>query len=147
MKLITISIVMIILCTMVLGATAPTDSDTSILVHQISEEHKTTRQFIANTVVEKEDKFFNEFMKKADGYQQEFQDMIDSAILKLGALWGGVLLFFVSLNEFLKMKLEKRRYKKLKEALTTDIMKQFAHQAQPVEKPKETEFVNKFSKW
>lgn len=150
MKWITIMIMVVLLSSITLGAVQPQETD-PVLLTKISDEHRNTRQFITTMVETKQDEFFAQFMKKGDEYQATFNDMIDSAVIKLGFMWGGILMFFLALDQTLKLRLEKKRYNVLKEAIKADLIKEIVitqktPQAEP-QKPVEPEFISKFKKW
>lgn len=152
MKRIMIILIAILLSAGAFAAVPPSDESSSVVLNKISEEGKTTREFIAQIVDKKTEEFFTEFMSKAEIYKDDFDSMINSAVLKLGAMWGAILMFFLALDQTLKLRLEKKRYKVLKEAIKTDLIKEIivmpktAESIQAQQEP-ESEFVSKFKTW
>jgi len=99
----------------------PEDVDT-MTANKVAQEHQTTRQFLSNELVKKEKEFIDEFTKRADYYEDSYEKILNGAVLKLGLLWGGVLLFFISFNKLLQTKIERQKYAVLKEAIKKDIL-------------------------
>jgi len=117
-------ILLVIFSSMVFSVVAqgvPEDVDT-MTANKVAQEHQTTRQFLSNELVKKEKEFIDEFTKRADYYEDSYEKILNGAVLKLGLLWGGVLLFFISFNKLLQTKIERQKYAVLKEAIKKDIL-------------------------
>jgi len=100
------------------------DEPNQVVINKIDVEHKTTRQFVSNELSKKEEMFLNEFTKRADYYEESYENILRTAVWKLGLLWAGILFFFVSINKVITTKTEEKKYNVLKEALKNDIVRE-----------------------
>jgi len=127
MKKIMIMILLVMFSSLVISVVAqpvPEDVDT-MTANKVSQEHQTTRQYISNELTKKEKIFFDEFTKRADYYERSYEEIMTGTVIKLGLLWAGILIFFVSFNKLVQTKTEKQKYAVLKEAIKKDIITDF----------------------
>jgi len=121
MKKIMIIFILLISISFVYSLDVPSEPDT-VLINKISNEHKTTRQFFENELNEREKNFLDEFTSRADYYEESYESIMKTTLLKLIFVWAGIFILFVSINQLLRNKLEKKKYNLLKDAIKTDII-------------------------
>jgi len=128
-KLIIIGILFFICSlTAVIGQTAnPEDLQT---LNKIAQEHQNTRKYFSDEFTRQKTQMFKDFDDRANYYEKTFDDMITNTIFKLALLWGGIMLFFTSFNNFLRNRIEKKRYKKLKENVIEEVLQRIKIPAQ-----------------
>ena len=129
MKRIMILIFVMLMATMFVSAMEVPDEPNQVVINKIDAEHKTTRQFISSELKNRETEFIGEFTKRADYYEQSFIDLSNKAVLKLGLLWSGILIFFVAFNKYMNTKTEAKKYEVLKNALKKDIIDEINFQS------------------
>lgn len=108
----------------VVSAPVPDDVST-VTLQKIDAEHKVTRQFMANELTKRETEFLKEFTGRADYYEDSYEDIMKKSVWKLGILWSGILLFFISFNKMIDLKTEEKKYQVLKDAIKKDLMDEF----------------------
>jgi len=124
MKLVKISIIIIavlMLCSFVYSLTAPDESNTQT-ISTIQQEGQATRKYISDELSRQETAFFKQMDSRANYYENTIRDIETNAVTKLGLFWFGVVLFVTSFNNFLRNRVEKKRYKKLKDNTKEEIM-------------------------
>jgi len=136
----TIMVALLLLPVAVLAQEVPDDK--SIRTEQmISQEHKNTRKFFSDEMTRQRQEYFKMIDDRAEYYEDTANDILTTAVWKLGLLWGGIVFITVGLFNTLRVKLEQRRYKKLKQTLkqevTNDIFKEQMKSADAVQKQKE----------
>jgi len=140
-KLILLPIVFLICNFAVMGQNAePEDLQT---LNKIAQEHQNTRKYFSDELTRQRTEFFKLVDDRANYYEDTVRNILSSAVFKLALLWGGIMLFFTSFNNFLRNRIEKRRYKKLKDnikdELRQEMMKYAPQQPQNISIPKQTE--------
>lgn len=132
-KLILIIIFFLICSFAVIGQTAdPEDLQT---LNKVGQEHQNTRKYFSNELTRQRTEFFKMFDDRANYYEETFDDMITKTVIKLALLWGGIMLFFTSFNNFLRNRIEKRRYKKLKQDVVNEVVQSLGN-TRPVSETK-----------
>jgi len=92
------------------------------VINKVDIEHKNTRQFFANQLKHEREQIFKDFDARGDFYEEIFYNTIRTAVMKLGILWFGVTLFVVFVNNFIRNRIEKKKYGVLKNAIKNDLM-------------------------
>lgn len=95
-----------------------------IILNKIDTEEKATRQYFSTELQRQNSYFISEFTKRADYYEQRYQEIMNEAVLKLGTMWAGVFIVAVSISSLIHYWGEKRRYAVLKKALKMDIVRE-----------------------
>jgi len=96
--------------------------DTNIQVQQrIAQEHAATRKFFSDEMTRQRNQIFNDFDERGDFYEKKFNDTLTSATYKLSFLWAGIVFFIVGANSLLRVKLERRRFEKLRENILDEV--------------------------
>jgi len=132
MKAVKILILLIIICSFsVISLEVPDESDTRI-ISQVAQEHQNTRKFLSDELVRQRNEFFKEVDSRADYYERTVESMLTTTVFKLALLWGGIMFFFVSFNNFIRNRLEKKRYKRLKENIIEEIVRDPNYNPYPV---------------
>ena len=126
MKFVNISIliIMIIIINSFIGLGAnPSlpDEPSNVLINKIDSEHKNTRLYMKNQLIESQNAFIDEFTKRADYYEGALDDMINKFILKVSLVFGGIIVFVSAINQLIRNKLEKRKYAVFLESIKDDI--------------------------
>lgn len=122
----------------------PTTTETAltpqdiVIIDNIQAEGKTNRKFTSDELTRQREQLLREVDDRANYYEKQFNDMISTAVLKLGLLWGGIVFIITGLNTFLLRKLERRRYKMLLDS----VMKH----SNPAYKSDNTKMMDKFAK-
>lgn len=98
----------------------PTDVDTA-LFQKIDLEHKNTRQFFSDELSRQRLEFYNQFDERATYYETEFFDALNTAVYKLSLIWGAMVFLIVGLSNMLRISLESRRLKRLKETIKDEL--------------------------
>jgi len=88
-----------------------------IIIDNIQTEGKNNRKFTSDELTRQREQMLNAIDDRVAYYEKEFDNMITTAVIKLGLLWGGIVFFIVGMNTFLLRKLEKRRFKMLLDAI------------------------------
>jgi hypothetical protein len=102
--------------------TSEVPKDTNVaVISKIQQEHQTTRQFFANEMTRINNENMAEFTKRANYYEEQFRDINNATIIKMGLLVGGIYLFLSSFSYWLRSRVEKRRYAVLRKTLGDDI--------------------------
>lgn len=114
-------LIILLLLIPVAVAQVPTDVDTTIL-QRITQEHQATRQFLSTELTRQRTTFFNEWDARANYYEDYFNKTLHDLVVKLGLVWGGIILTVIGINNLLSRKLEKRRFAKMKESIKDEIM-------------------------
>lgn len=123
----------------VVSLDVPKEDDTR-LIQNINQEHSNTRKFVSDELSRNRNEFFKEMDSRADYYEKAVDNMLQTAVIKLSLLWAGVVFFIIAFNNVLRMVLEKKRYKKLKESMKAEILTEMNMQnsqkmQQPITKP------------
>jgi len=103
--------------------TAPEFDANQIILNKIDAEEKATRQYFSTELQRQNAYFISEFTKRADYYEQRYQEIMNNAVLKLGTMWAGIFIVVMSINILIHYWAEKRRYGVLKKALKMDIVR------------------------
>ena len=103
----------------------------------ISQEHKNTRKFVSDELTRQRNEFYKGFEDRAEWYKREADDMINNAVWKLGLMWGGVVLLFFGISNFLNRRLEKRKWNKMLESaraeIKTDVMAELSREKDKID--------------
>lgn len=121
-------IVMLIISISVINFVSPAEvpEDVStVTLQKIDAEHQATRQFITNELTKRETTFLDEVTKRGDYYETSIADLISGAVWKLGFLWVGIMILFISLSKIIGNRTELKKYQVLKTALERDIIADF----------------------
>lgn len=124
-RLILIVMALAILSAFVVGQTVPEDVDTTV-ISKIDQEHKNTRKFFSDELTRQRNEFFKQMDDRFDYYEETADSFINTAVWKLGLIWGSVTLFIFGMSNLLRVKLEQKRMKKLKESIIMDVRREFA---------------------
>jgi len=129
-------IMIIVLAAMPVLAQVPTDNNQATQ-QQIANEHKATRKFVSDELTRQRNEFFTGIDDRANYYETTAENLLTTAVWKLGLIWFGVVLIVTGFNNFLRNKLEKRKWAKLKTALTeevkADVLKTNTQQQQAID--------------
>ena len=118
----------------VFAQTEPKDIDTQ--THQrILQEHATTRKFFSEELTRQRNQIFNDFDERAEYYEKKFDDTLMLTAWKLGFLWAGTTIFIVGFLNMLRIKLERRKYTKLKKNLLDEVNVLYRQLHQPAPQP------------
>jgi hypothetical protein len=118
--LIAIAALFIIPIAIAQSAPPPADVDTAMF-QKIDLEHKNTRQFFSDELSRQRLEFYNQFDERARYYETEFYDALNTAVYKLSLIWGAMVFVIVGLSNMLRISLESRRYKRLKETVKDEL--------------------------
>jgi len=119
-RIILILVFIIVVSSFGSGLEIPDEPD-SVVINKVDQEHKNTRQFITNEISRRESSFLKQLTDRGDYYESSLNDIIRTAIIKLGLIWMGVVFFVTSLNKLISNRTEKKKYAVLKESLKKDI--------------------------
>ncbi len=150
MKIINISILIIMIIIIngfiVFGANPNLpDEPSNTLINKIDSDHKNTRLYMKNQLIEREKSFTTEFTKRADYYENALDDMIKLFIFRVSLVFGGIIVFVSAVNHLIKNKLEKKRYAILLESIKTDVKNDFGKNIKDYLKMPEND-INEFNK-
>lgn len=122
LKLSIMLLIMVILCMIPSYAqtTEPADLQT---LNKIQQEHSNTRKFFSDELARQRNEFFKQTDDRADYYEKTVDNMLTTAVWKLALLWGGIMFFFLSFNHLIRNNLEKKRFKKFKESIKGEVMR------------------------
>jgi len=101
---------------------SPQPSDVATL-NKINQEHSNTRKFFSDELTRQRNEFYKQMDDRAIYYEETVNDMLTTMVWKLGLLWGGIVFFIVSFNNLVRNRLEKKRFKKLKESLKGEVLR------------------------
>lgn len=126
MKLVNIIISLIVLtsfCSVIVFGANPSlpNEPSTALINKVDSEHKNTRLYLKNQLIEREKAFIEEFTKRGDYYENALDDMMKLFILRVSLVFGGIIIFVSAFNLIIRNKLEKKRYKVFLESLTEDV--------------------------
>lgn len=96
--------------------------DNTQLIQNIHQEHSNTRKYFSDELARNRNQFFKEIDERATYYEETVDNMLTTLVWKLSLLWAGVVFFIVAFNNVIRMILEKKRFKKLKESIKAEIM-------------------------
>ena len=96
---------------------------------KIDDEHKNTRKYFTDEMNRQRTQFYKEIDNRGIYYENEFKKMLMETYVRLGLVWGGVVLFVLSLSHILKLKLERNRYNNLRKSLISELRKDLNLQA------------------
>jgi hypothetical protein len=94
------------------------------LITKYQQEEQNTRKFIVDTFNTKTQEFFQQADNRIAYLEAEYQKQLQRVTITFGALWFCVTLLVVSIYSFLSIKLQKRRYKQLKQTTKDEITKE-----------------------
>ena len=110
-------------------AQAPVDIQTP-LNDKIVQEHKATRKFFSDEMTRQRTEFYNMMDERAINYENQVNDLLRTTAIKLFLLWFGSGALIIGLHSFLRNRMEKRRYSKLKDSLTKDVKEEIDKETQ-----------------
>lgn len=122
-KIICLIIGLILFSSFIYGLEAPQEVNTAV-VSQIQQEHKNTRKFFSDELTRQQKVFFDQVDDRADYYETTVDKFLTTAVWKLALLWAGIMFAVTSFNNFLRIRLEKRRYEKLKKNIKEELVKE-----------------------
>ncbi len=131
MKLIKGLLIFLIICSFIVYGQTPAPEDIATL-NKIAQEHQNTRKFMSDELSRQRNEFFKEVDDRANYYEKTVESILTTTVFKLALLWGGIMFFFVSFNNFIRNRLEKKRYKRLKENIIEEINRDPAYNPYPV---------------
>jgi hypothetical protein len=99
---------------------APSDVD-AVLMQKITQEHQNTRKFVSDELTRQREEFYKQFDDRAVFYEKEFFNTINTAVLKLSLLWAAVVFFVFGLNNLMRITLEKKRWRRVKETIKDEL--------------------------
>ena len=146
MKQIMLTIIfMLLLCVGLVSAVSVPENnlDNQIVINKIDKEHKDTRQYISSELSKSDKEFFNEFDSKATYYESSYKSIIRKAVFMLIIAWGGVVLFVNGFFHLIRIRLEKKKYNKLKESLKIDLKTELINLPKEIEEQNKTIFFKK----
>jgi len=129
-----ISIIVLVLCSFFVVAqlnqpiNKPLNIDTNteqteLIFNKMEQDNRNIEKYITKELNDQRTIFFTEMDDRGKYYEELFNDMVRTAIWKLGLLFGGIIFFSTSFNMILRLKLEKRRFNKLKIAVKDSVKK------------------------
>ena len=141
MKKIMIIVLLIISMNFVSAIELPEDNmDNQVVINKIDKEHKDTRQFINSEFEKSKIAFFNDFDKRAQYYEMSYQTILQKAVFKLILAWFGTVLLVNGFFHLIRIRLEKKKYNKLKKSLKIDLKKELVDLPKEVEEQNQTLF-------
>jgi hypothetical protein len=99
---------------------APADVD-AVLMQKITQEHQNTRKFFSDELTRQRTEFYTQFDDRATFYEKEFFNTINTAVLKLSLIWGAIVFFVIGLNSLMRITLEKKRWRRVKETIKDEL--------------------------
>lgn len=140
MKTVKLLLIMLFVCSMFgIAQTSPTNPEDIATLNKIGQEAQNTRKYFSDEMTRQRTQIFKDFDDRAVYYENEFNNVITTAVLKLGLLWAGILIFFTSFNNYLRNRLEKKRYKKLKQNVKEEIVRELGLNPNMVSEMKQQE--------
>lgn len=110
---------------------------------KIDLEHKNTRKYISEEISRQREQLFKEADDRGAYYEREFNKMLVTFYWKFGLITMGLLFFVVGINNLLKLRIESRRFKLLKEHLAESIKKDIRKDFNLKEENKEVAYEKK----
>lgn len=111
---------MVFLCFFVYGQSLILDDkndNTGVIITKIDQDRAELKKFFTSEIESQRQLFFSEMNDRANYYEEALNDIIRTAVWKLGLLFGSMIFFFTSFNMFLKSKMEKKKYLKLERSV------------------------------
>lgn len=99
----------------------PADTSDAELVAHIDQEHKNTRKFFSDELTRQRQEFYTQFDDRAAFYEKEFFDTLNTAVFKLSLIWGAIVLCTFGLSNMLRITLERKRFRRMKETLKDEL--------------------------
>ena len=121
MKKLIVIVILLFSMVFVNGAEEPRDLQT---LNKIQQEHQNTRKFFSDELTRQQNAFFKKMDDRANYYEETAEKMVTTTVWKLALLWGGVMILFVSFSAYLKTRLERRKYDKLKANIKEELTKE-----------------------
>lgn len=119
MKLI-IWLLLVLIIPAVIAQVVPKDIDTTV-VQKIDQEHKNTRKFFSDEMTRQRQEYFKSIDDRANYYETTANHLLTTAVLKLGLLWAGIVIFVVGITQFTRLRLEKNRFEKMLKTIRHEI--------------------------
>jgi len=113
----------------------PTDVDNAVL-QKIDQDGKVTRKYFSDELTRQNDAFLKEVDKRTAYYEKEFFDTLNNLIFKLSMFWGAVIFFVFGLSNMLRMTLESKRFKRMKQTLKDELKEELSQAYAPKGAPK-----------
>lgn len=130
-------IISIFMISFVSALEVPNEPNT-IVLNKIDAEHKNTRQFLAKELDNKVKENLNEFTKRADYYEQRYQEITTKMIFNLGLMFGGIYLFLMMANNLMNTRKEKRKFALMKEQIEQELFSKLSsQQPQQISQPQQ----------
>ena len=120
-------------------ATPPQDYNT-VIINKIQQEEATTRKFTSDELSRQRDVFFKDYDSRAQFYEKEFFNALNTAVIKLTAIWAAIVFMVFGLSNILRITLESKRYKRMKDSIRDELkmellQKQKLEPIKPVQTP------------
>jgi hypothetical protein len=120
-----IAVIIALLLLPVIGAQTapppPADTSEAVLIAHLDQEHKNTRKFFSDELTRQRQEFYTQFDDRAMFYEKEFFDTLNTAVLKLSLIWGAIVFCTVGLSNMLRITLERKRFRRMKETLKDEL--------------------------
>ena len=111
----------------------PPDIDSSS-AQKVQQEHQATRKFFSDELTRQKKDLFLQFDDRGKYYENQFTKIINGIMIKLALIWIGIVVFTSAFNKFLGNRMDKRRYKKLKDAVLNEVKGGITHEV-PIPTP------------
>jgi len=135
-KLTIMIMLMAVLSFAVYGVDVPQEFDTTT-VQKIDQEHKNTRKFFSDELTRQRTEFFKQVDDRANYYEETVHSILSTAVWKLGILWFSIMFFLIGLEGILRNRLEKKKYKKLKDSLKVELRNEIVGGVQNISETKQ----------
>jgi len=125
MKKLIIGLLIVILCMIPINAQTPEppQPENVALMNKVNQEHSNTRKFFSDELTRQRNEFYKQMDDRAEYYEKTVDSLLTTMVWKLGLLWGGIVFFIVAFNNVIRNRLEKKRFKKLKESLKGEVLR------------------------
>jgi hypothetical protein len=98
--------------------------DQTLILNKIQTEEQATRKFLVDTLNQKTEAFFSEADKRMAYLEEEYHKQLRNAVIKLSILWASVTTTVMAIFSFFWISFYKRRYRKTKQDMKEDIIKE-----------------------
>lgn len=119
-SLIAVVLVVVLPFTLAQVPQAPSDVD-NVVLQKITQEHQNTRMFLSTELTRQRTEFYTQFDERAKFYEDEFFDSLDKTTYKLSLVWGGIVFAVIGLSNMLRITLERKRFRRMKETLKDEL--------------------------
>lgn len=116
------------------AAQVPQEINTQIIT-KIDQEAKNTRTFFSQELSRQRNEFYADFDDRANYYEMVFTDTMRSTVITLSLVWAGVVLTIVGINNYLAMRLERRRFERIIQSIREQLAAPQPAESTPKEEP------------